>query len=225
MFLFIFTQHTHYDSVLEISLVGPPRSSPPSRSSRTWWTTRVASRTTPQLLPPQQPLRPRLLAAPRSHPRAPPAHPGVRDRPHPAPQPLKVGPPPHHLRRPLHFPLYRSREKTRPLPLPCLRHLVIDLCNLFDDARTRATGPPLRITVCSRAKTLTRVNRRLVALGDASGPGGSRPQRKVRILPRVSALRMPVRLRGGRSDVQRNRICRSAVPRGGRRADVSVSVA
>ncbi|KAH8984102.1 hypothetical protein EDB92DRAFT_2117216 [Lactarius akahatsu] len=149
--------HTRYDSVLE-NLTRWPSAELPAISvvedlvdDPTGW--------------PTQPLRPRLLAAPRSHPRAPPARPGARDRPHPAPQPLKVGPLPHYLPRPLHFPLYRSRrEKTPPLPLPCLRHLVIDLCNLFDDARTRATGPPLRITVCSRAKTLTLVNRRSAAL-------------------------------------------------------------
>ncbi|KAH9013223.1 hypothetical protein EDB85DRAFT_1899847 [Lactarius pseudohatsudake] len=74
--------------------------------------------------------------------------------------------------------------------LPRLRHLVLDHCNLFDDAHTRDWAVFGHHCMLERKDlNLERlVNRRLAALGGASGTGGSHP-REVRILPRVSALR------------------------------------
>ncbi|KAH9163054.1 hypothetical protein EDB89DRAFT_2234457 [Lactarius sanguifluus] len=74
--------------------------------------------------------------------------------------------------------------------LPRLRHLVLDHCNLFDDAHTRDWAVFGHHCMLERKDlNLERpVNRRLAALGGASGPGGSH-LRGVRILPRVSALR------------------------------------
>ncbi|KAH9023149.1 hypothetical protein EDB85DRAFT_332084 [Lactarius pseudohatsudake] len=74
--------------------------------------------------------------------------------------------------------------------LPRLRHLVLDHCNLFDDAHTHNWAVFGHHCMLERKDlNLERlVNRRLAALGGASGTGGSHP-REVRILPRVSALR------------------------------------
>ncbi|KAH8978667.1 hypothetical protein EDB92DRAFT_2095699 [Lactarius akahatsu] len=74
--------------------------------------------------------------------------------------------------------------------LPRLRHLVLDQCDLFDDAHTRDWATFARHCMfAGKDLNLERVvNRRLVAVDGASGPGGSHP-REVRILPRVSALR------------------------------------
>ncbi|KAH8983044.1 hypothetical protein EDB86DRAFT_3085686 [Lactarius hatsudake] len=74
--------------------------------------------------------------------------------------------------------------------LPRLCHLVLDRCNLLDDAHTRDWAVFGHHCMLERKDlNLERLgNRRLGALGGASGTGGSHP-REVRILPRVSALR------------------------------------
>ncbi|KAH8981497.1 hypothetical protein EDB86DRAFT_2834820 [Lactarius hatsudake] len=82
------------------------------------------------------------------------------------------------------------------------------------------------VTVCSCAKRL--VSRRLVTLDVASGPGGLR-LRKARILTRVLALRtlslsVPAHVDADALRVLLDRICRSAVPRGGGRADEAGNV-
>ncbi|KAI9442193.1 hypothetical protein H4582DRAFT_1261323 [Lactarius indigo] len=97
------------------SLVGSMRSSLPSRSSWTWWTTRLGGPHNPSILPTPTTSQ----TPPRSHQRTPPVHPGARDCPLPGPQPLVASPPTHHLPRPLHLPPQRfRREQTPPRPPP-----------------------------------------------------------------------------------------------------------
>ncbi|KAH8984098.1 hypothetical protein EDB92DRAFT_1819189 [Lactarius akahatsu] len=72
--------------------------------------------------------------------------------------------------------------------LPRLRHLVLDHCNLFDDAHTRDWAVfGHHCMLAGKDLNLERLVNRRLALGGASGTGGSHP-REVRILPRVSAL-------------------------------------
>ncbi|KAH9035832.1 hypothetical protein EDB84DRAFT_1577900 [Lactarius hengduanensis] len=188
MFLFVFTQHTHYDSVLE-SLAGWPPAELPAISV-------VEDDPTGRSAQPLNSFHLNNLSDLASSPLLARTH------------ALRLRIPGREIVRILRPSRYRSVlpcitfldlstsclsefDVSRLLHgLPRLRHLVLDHCNLFDDARPRDWAAFAHHCMLAR-KDLDfegLVNRGLVALGDASSPGRSHP-REVRFLPRVSALR------------------------------------
>ncbi|KAH9051315.1 hypothetical protein EDB83DRAFT_2293892 [Lactarius deliciosus] len=191
MFLFIFTQHTHYDSVLE-SLAGWPSAElpaisvvedlvddPTGRSAQllnSFHLNNLSDLASSPLLARTHALRLRI-----------PGREIVRIL-----RPSRYRPVlPRITFLDLSTSCLSDLDVSKLLHgLPRLHHLVLDYCNLFDDARTRdwAAFAHHCMLACKDLDFERLVNRRLVALGDASSPGRSHP-REVRFLPRVSALR------------------------------------